>query len=206
MKRTVWIAIATLLAVNILFLLTQSVLSFWPWRHCAPWYWILPEARYYVQSFLLLLPLVPWIALKFRYGKVVLSALVAALVLHAAIYLVKAHVPGSRRNQYVSACNWAADVIRADYHGPRADSQRTFSWLEYHLPNRPCIASHVARVPYLIGGREASLSVFDAIDTPDYIVDETRKVNRLLWSADNYEPLAERKFGTRDFIIFKRIK
>lgn len=206
MKRQGWIFLGVALAANFLVLLAQSVVSFWPWRHLAPWHWMLPEVRYYVQGFVLLLPLVPMAALKFRFGKAVLSVLVAALAVHAAAFLVKAHVPGSRRCQYVEAGDWAVEEIRTDYKGPKADAEPFFSWLEYHPLNRPCVEAHVTRVAYLLNGRGASLAGCGLKDIPDYIVDEPHKVNRVWWRVADYEVLAERKFGKRDFIIYKRVK
>lgn len=205
-NRRVWIVLSVILLANYFVLFAQTVVAVWQWRHCAPWYWLLPEARYFLQGFILLLPLIPLVLLKFRHGKKVLVVLVVALVAHAICFLVKAHVPGTRRQQYVSACNWAAEVIRADYRGPKADSEPFFSWLEYHPLNRPCIEAHVTRVSYLLGGRGASLAGCGLKDIPDYIVDEPHKVNRDWWYVADYEKLAERRFGKREFIIYKRIK
>lgn len=206
MKRRVWIFLGLALAVNFLVLLAQNVAAAWQWRHLAPMSWLLPETRYYVQGFVLLVPLIPAVALKFRFGKAVLSVLVAALVVHAAAFLAKAHVPGSRRCQQVAACDWAVEAIRADYRGPKADAEPFFSWLEYHPLNRPCVEAHSPRVAYLLGGRSASIAGCGLRDIPDYIVDEPRKVDRGWWNVADYELLAERKFGPRDFVIYKRVK
>jgi len=205
-NRRVWIALGAVLLANYFVLFAQNIVAFWQWRHCTPLAWFFPEVRYFLQGFILLLPLIPLVLLKFRHGKKVLVVLVVALVVHAVCFLVKAHVPGTRRQQYVSACNWAADAIRADYNGPRSDSEPFFSWLEYHPLNRPCIDAHVTRVSYLVGGRGASLTGCGLKDIPDYIVDEPHKINRDWWCVADYEKLAERRFGRREFIIYKRIK
>jgi len=206
MKRRVWIVLGAVLAVNFLILLAQSVVSFWPWRHLAPVSWLFPETRYFVQGFVVLIPLIPVVALKFRFGKALLALLVVALTVHAAVFLVKAHIPTARRHQYVEACDWAVERIRADYRGPKADAKPFFSWLEYHPLSRPCVESHTARVAYELGGRWASLAGCGFADIPDYIVDETSRVNRVWWQFADYEVLAERTFGKRDFIIYKRIR
>lgn len=207
MKRRVWFFLFSLLAVNFLILFAQTVVSLWQWRHSMPtWWWFVPEVRYFVQGFVVLIPLIPMVALKFRFGKALLALLVAALTVHAAVFLVKAHVPGARRCQYVAACDWAAERIRADYGGPKADATPFFSWLEYHPLSRPCVDAHSARVAYLVGGRGASLAGCGLADIPDYIVDEPHKANREWWQYADYEELAARTFGKRKFIIYKRIK
>ena len=206
MKRRIWIAIGVALAANILLVLAQTVAAAWKWRHDVPMSWLFPEMRYYLQGFVLLLPLIPMALLRWRHGKKALTVLLVVLFVHAGVFLAKAHVPGSRRHAYVAACNWAVEQIRNDYRGPKSDSEPFFSPGEYHPLNRPCVDAHVTRVSYLLGGRGASYSGCGLRDIPDYIVDEPRKVNRGWWTVADYEKLAERKFGKRDFVIYKRVK
>lgn len=206
MKRRVWIAIGVALSANFILVLAQTVVAAWKWRHNVPMSWMLPEIRYYLQGFVLLLPLIPMVLLRWRHGKKVLIALLIALFAHAGAFLAKAHVPGARRHAYVSACNWAVEQIRSDYRGPRSDSEPFFTQHEYHPLARPCVDAHVTRVSYLLGGRGASLAGCGLKDIPDYIVDEPHKVNRDWWAVADYEKLAERKFGKRDFVIYKRVK
>jgi len=206
MKRRVWIAFGVVILVNFLLLFAQTAASFWKLRHTLSASWLFPEARYYLQSFVLLLPLVPMTLLRFRNGKGLLVVLLSACVVHAAVFLVKAHIPGTRRQAYISACDWAVERIRADYKGPTKDVGPFFTWIEYHPLARPCVEAHVTRVPYLLGGRGASVVGCGVLDTPDYIVDEPHKVNRDWWTVARYEKLAEEKFGKRDFVIYKRVK
>jgi len=205
-RRRVWIGLGILLAANLLVLSGQTFVSFWKWRHLGSTEWLFPEARYFLQGFVLLIPLIPMALLRFRHGRKLLVVLLAALAIHAGAFLAKAHVPGARRHQYVSACDWAVERIRADYRGPRTDAEPFFTWFEYHPLARPCVEAHVTRVPYLLGGRGASLVASGVLDIPDYIVDEPHRVNRDWWCVAEYEKLAEKKFGKRDFVIYKRVR
>lgn len=205
MKRQSLILLCGLLLVNCLILFGQSAVAFWKWRGM-PGAGLMTEPRYYVQCFVLLLPLIPFILLRLRHGQKILCILVAALAVHALVFLVKAQIPGTRRNQYLAACDWAVEKIRADYKGPKRDAEPFFSQYEYHLLERPAVESHTKRVAYLLGGRRASPMWCWPVDTPDYIVDERNRLNRDFLSLAEYETLAERKFGKRDFIIYKRVK
>jgi len=205
MKRPSLILLCGLLLANLLILFGQSAVAFLKWQGMAGAK-LMPEPRYYVQCFVLLLPLIPFLLLRLRHGQKVVCILLAALAVHAVVFLVKAQIPGTRRNQYVAACDWAVDVIRADYKGPRKDIEPSFSVDEYHPLERPVVDAHVHRVSYLLGGRKASLIGCGLVDLPDYVVGEPHRINRLPWYCAEYEPLAERKFGKRDFIIYKRVK
>jgi len=204
-KRPSLILLCGLLLANCLVLFGQSMVAFWKWRGM-PGAGLMTEPRYYVQCFILLLPLIPLLLLRLRHGQKILCVLVAALAVHAVAFIVKAQIPGTRRNQYVAACDWAAGMIRADYKGPRKDAEPCFSIAEYHPLERPVVDAHVHRVAYLLGGRKASLIGCGLVDLPDYIVDEPHRIDRLPWRFAEYETLAERKFGKRDFIIYKRVK
>jgi len=205
-QARIWLGLGIVMLANFLVLFAQTLVAFWKWRHLGPAAWLLPEARYFLQGFVLLIPIIPIVFLRFRHGRKILIAVLAALAVHAGAFLVKAHVPGARRQQYVAACDWAVERIRADYRGPKADAEPYFSWLEYHPLARPCIEAHVTRVAYLLGGRGASLAGCGLVDIPDYIVDETHRVNRAWWNVAGYEKLAEKSFGKRDFVIYKRVK
>lgn len=216
----VLVALLILLAANFLVVWGQSFVSFWKWRHLAPC--LMPEARYYLQSLVVLVPLIPLVLLRFRHGRKLLVILLLALLAHAAGYLAKAHVPGSRRNLHLAACDWAVAAIRADYKGPKQDAEPYFSQDDYHPLGRPVVSAHVARVPYLLGGRVGEVFVrreatgFPSylalspdqscfVDLPDYIVDEPDRIDPLWWAFADYEKMAERRFGTRDFVIYRKI-
>lgn len=100
-------------------------------------------------------------------------AAVAAVAVYNAVMLVKAQLPVGRRAAYAAACEWAASRIRADWHGPARDAECAFSIKEYHLPNRPVVDAHSARVPYLVGGRlDMAEAVFKDVDVPDYWIQD----------------------------------
>jgi len=220
MRKRTLLALAALLAANFLVVWGQSFVSFWKWRDVAPC--LMPEARYYLQCLVVLVPLVPLALLRFRHGRKLLVVLLVALVAHAAGYLAKAHVSGSRRNQYLAACDWAVETIRADYKGPARDAVPFFSPDDYHPPVRPVVEAHSHRVSYLLGGRHGMVfvkregvavpaSLVDVgcalADPPDYIVDESKKIGNSKWrTVAEYGKLAERKFGKREFVIYKRVK
>jgi len=219
MSKKSLLALAVLLAANFVVVWGQSFVSFARWRHVSSF--LMPESRYYLQSLVVLVPLIPLALLRFRHGRKLLVVLLLALAAHAVGYLVKAHVPGSRRNQYVAACDWAAETIRADYKGLKRDVEPFFSQDDYHPLGRPVLVAHAYRLCYLLEGRpglvygrEADVPVpahlvetkYGLADIPDYIVDESRRINRDWWAVADFEKLAERRFGQREFVIYKRVK
>ena len=104
-------------------------------------------------------------------------ALLTGTCIFDAVMVIKPMLPFGRRGAYVRACDWAADRIRADWNGPDRDQDPVFSLEEYHTPYRPVVQAHVARVPYLLNGRQALLTDFGAADMPDYwIIDVQRDI------------------------------
>lgn len=103
-----------------------------------------------------------------------LSAL-AAICIFDAVLVVKPNLPFGRRGAYVRACDWAVEKIRADWKGPSRDPDIGFSLGEYHTPYRPVVMAHVARVPYLLNGRQALLTDFGKEDFPDYWIIDVRR-------------------------------
>lgn len=204
MKRAAVVAFLVLIGANAAILCAQWLASAWGWRHTE--ISLLPEMRYFVQSLILLVPIAVGLLMKSRWGGKILVLLTVLLVAHGVIYLVKAHVPGTRRYQYTESCKWAADEIRHDYTGPREDAEPFFTELDYHRLSRPVVDAHVTRLAYMLGGRASSLTSAGILDIPDYIVGEPHKLNRDWWYVADYAVLAERKFGKRNFIIYKRIK
>ena len=113
------------------------------------------------------------------WGKVKWYALSALAVgcIYDAVMVIKPNLPFGRRGAYVRACDWAVERIRADWKGPDRDQAPVFSLGEYHTPYRPVVQAHVARVPYLLGGRQALLTDFGKTDCPDYwIIDVKRDI------------------------------
>lgn len=140
--------------------------------------------------------------------------LFAAACLYDAVMVFKPLIPGSRRHAYVQACDWAVDIIRRDWKGPRQDAQDVFSLREYHVPYRPIVHAHVARVPYLLGGRYSFMEHFNRVDTPDYYVVDVKRDHRLWlpeerpfspypWLPD-YTRVDTARFGKRTFEIWRR--
>lgn len=163
--------------------------------------YVIPEGRYYKQIGTLLVPWTVWAALRLKYGRRILIGLIAILAVYHGVMFAKPHMPGTRRKAYVSACEWAAELIRRDWHGPSRDEAATFSVRDYHLPHRPCVHGITPRLAYLVGGRDESLHVFGEIDRPDYWLtgrfdDEFR--------AEDYALMGEFTSGRYRFSLYRR--
>ena len=111
------------------------------------------------------------------WGKVKWYALSALAVgcIYDAVMVIKPNLPFGRRGAYVRACDWAVERIRADWKGPDRDQAPVFSLREYHTPYRPVVQAHVARVPYLLNGRQALLTDFGKTDYPDYWIIDVKR-------------------------------
>ena len=171
-----------------------------------------PERRYWIQSGVLFLGWAAWglseasrlVAQKWSPAKFLLPVAVAVLAAIDVAMLVKPHVPGSRRNAYLRACDWAAEKIRADYRGLAKDAAWVYSDLEYHAENRPVVLAHTGLLAYRLDGRQASLRVFGSIDLPDYVFDEDKNVQ--LPKGARYELMDRVTFGKRSFSLYRRVK
>lgn len=167
-----------------------------------------PENRYWYQSGVLMCGWAVWgvdalsqaLGTRWRPARLLLPALVGVFAAIDVAMLVKPHVPGSRRNAYVRACDWAVGRIREDWRGPAADPADVFSIREYHTAKRPVVCAHVARVPYLLDGRTPAHS-FGKADLPDYIFDETGKV--VLPKGHRYDLIDKVRFGRREFSLLR---
>lgn len=164
----------------------------------------LPERRYVIQSTVLLYGWGVWGVLHLPLKaarRLILPIILVGLVAYHATMLVKSHLPFGRRAAFVAASDWAVERIRADYHGPTADATNVFSLAEYHRPNRPIVHGHNPRIGYLLGGRDESLSIFGAVDQPDFWVtghldDE--------FDRGAYEFVDAFVFGKRRFELYRR--
>ena len=165
--------------------------------------WAMPEWRYVAQASVLLYGWGVWglLQLPLRLRRFVLPALVVLLVTYHTVMIVKSHVPFGRRFAFVRASEWAIEKIRADYRGPRQDDKNVFSIKEYHRPNRPIVHGHNPRIGYLLGGRDESLTIFNAADRPDYWV--TGHCDEL-FVPEEYELMDTFISGKRRFDLFKR--
>ncbi len=174
-------------------------------------YYLPPETRYWYQSGVLALGWAVWgLSEASRWASRRCAAARFLLPLAVAVFaaidvgmLVKPHVPGSRRNAYLRACDWAEARIRADWKGPAADEGFLYDDAEYHSPGRPAVLAHTGLVPYRLGGRQADYGKFGAVDLPDYIVDEERKVE--FPPEGRYELMEKMRFGRRTFALYKRV-
>ena len=171
-----------------------------------------PEMRYWIQSGILFFGWAAWgllevsrlVAQKGRPAKFLLPLVVAVLAAIDVAMLVKPHVPGSRRNAYLRACDWAEGKIRADYKGPAKDAAWVYGDQEYHDEKRPALVAHTGLLAYRLNGRHASPGKFGAIDLPDYVFDEDKKIR--LPTGASYELMDRVSFGKRSFSLYRRVK
>lgn len=171
-----------------------------------------PEMRYWIQSGILFFGWAAWgllevsrfVAQKWRPAKFLLPLVVAVLVAIDVAMLMKPHVLGSRRNAYLRACDWAEEKIRADYKGPAKDAAWVYGDQEYHDEKRPALVAHTGLLAYRLNGRHASPGKFGAIDLPDYVFDEDKKIH--LPTGATYELVDRVSFGTRSFSLYRRVK
>lgn len=198
-------ALLAIFAVNLTMVELQIAIC----DHCA-----FPEKRYWVQAGVLLSGWAAWgvhrlsaaLATRFRPARHILPAAVACLAIVEIVMIMKPHIPLSRRHAHLQAVEWAADRIREDWKGPAADGQMEYFDFEYRQPNRPVVRAHTARLPYVLNGRNDSLSAVFEDDTPDYICDEEGKVNlspKTLHGA-KYELMDTARFGKRTFALYRR--
>ena len=194
--------------VNFLFVFLQSAICDSVW---------MPEKRYFIQSGVLLLGWTAWgvfafsraAAAKFPPAKFAFPVLVAVFALIEVAMLVKPVVPGSRRHAYLAALDWAKERIAADWHGPAADGRERIAFFpgEYRDIARPIVHAHTARLPYLLGGRNDSVSHRFANDAPDYVFDEERKIDLAAFAdkSARYELMEKVSFGKRTFALYRRV-
>ncbi len=175
-----------------------------------------PEKRYWVQAGVLLSGWAVWglvrfsaaLSSRFRPARYLLPAAVVCLAAVEVAMIAKPHVPFSRRYAHLRAVDWAEEMIRADWKGPSKDKGIEFITAEYRQPNRPIVRAHTARLPYVLNGRNDSVSQAFEDDTPDYICDEEGKIDLLSESLHGakYELMEKAKFGRRTFALYRRVR
>lgn len=141
-----------------------------------------PEMRYWNQATAMLYPWGIWgIMGAWRVRRVPVKVVLAVIFgLFACVdlgMLAKRFVPGTRRNAYVAACDWAVEKIKADWKGPARDMDFVPAMRNYSTPFRPCVDAYTRRIPYLVGGRRWSKSInsSERIDPYDYWVQDMRR-------------------------------
>lgn len=204
-----WVLLA-IAALNYLTLAGQLLGCYGPKRYEGP------EMRYWIQSGVLFLGWTAWglseaaraAARRWRPAGLLLPLVVAAFAAVDVAMLVKPHVPGSRRNANVRACEWAEGLIRADWKGPSADGANAYSDSGYHVPGRPAVFAHTGLLAYRLGGRQAAPNKFGAVDAPDYVVGEESKVRSpqcAEYSISDYALLGSAEFGRRRYQVYRRL-
>lgn len=146
--------------------------------------------------------------LKFRYGKRILFALLGVLVVYNAIMLTKHLVPGSRRHANFVACQWAMRRIKEDWSGKNEDvsAKKEFTIHEYTSGGSPSISPISKRMNYLLGARNANPVFGKSLGTPDYIVEEDKRLRFEPWNKDDYVLIDELKIEKRHYSLYKRLR
>lgn len=147
-----------------------------------------------------------WAILKFRYGKRILFALLGVLVVYNAIMLTKHLVPGSRRHANLVACEWAQTIIKSDWHGEGEDTaaKKKFTIHEYTSGGSPAISPISKRMNYLLGARNANPVFGKKLGSPDYIVEEDKRLEFAPWNQRDYLVLDELQIKERHYTLYKR--
>lgn len=159
------------------------------------------EERYLIPA----LPLLwAYVILSLRELKLIKYLKIALIVcgIYCLSMSVKSIIPGSSRANRLQASEWATEVIRGDWRGPKADDERRFALNHFSIPNRPII-SGFPRVAVALKARYAS-SLMKDYDTPDYVVCNDSKSNFHNWASSNYFILAEKRIGKRNYLVYKR--
>lgn len=174
-----------------------------------------PEKRYWIQSAILLSGWAVWGVRELANhkskalaicGRHLLPVAVACLAIVAVAQLVKPYIPGTRRNAYIAAANWAAEKIREDWSGPSRDESVDFSIVEYRHPARPIVRCHTARLACLLDGRKDPTVHRAGDPLPDYVCDEEKKIDfgaKPLCAA-KFELIDRLQVGKRRFALYRR--
>lgn len=194
-RKVEWALLGLVAAVGILILM-QCCFAFGRFR------WELPEWRYVGQASVVLYGWGVWgvMTLLSRWSRHILVAIVVSLSIYHGIMLCKSHLPFGRRAAFVRASEWAMEKIRRDYHGPTCDIGNVRSPWEYHRSNRPIVHGHNPRIGYLLGGRDESISIFGAVDMPDYWVTGHFDDG---FDPGAYEFMDELTIGKRNFRLYR---
>lgn len=130
-----------------------------------------------------------------RLVSIVLIGLVAACGVEALWRMAKGNLKESERTICAQADAWAADLIRSDWKGPRADLEGAYDNDNYCILRRPIIArrSNGGNLAHQVGGRNLTFAKMpDTQVQPDYYwVMEGDPI------PENGELIGERAFGKR---------
>lgn len=145
-----------------------------------------------------------WALLKVKYGKWIVSAVLALLVVYNAVMFTKHLVPGSRRNANLIACEWAQKVIADDCRDrDTAPDSKLFFLHEYTTGGKPVISPISKRMNYLLKARNACLEFGEKEGRPDYIVEEDKRLKFEPWQKSDYFLMDELQIKNRHYSIYK---
>lgn len=141
-----------------------------------------------------------WALLKFKYGKYLISAGLAFLVVYNIVMLTKHLVPGSRRNANLVACEWAEQRIAEDWKSiDIAPDPQLFSPWEYTTGGRPIVCPISKRMNYFLGARNGN----PLFGQPDYIVEEDKRLKFEPWQKNDYVLMDELQIKKRHYSLYK---
>lgn len=146
-----------------------------------------------------------WALLRLRYGKYIVYAALGFLVVYNGIMFTKHLIPGSRRQANLIASNWAMELIKNDWQGPKdKGADKLFTIMEYTSGGSPAISPISKRMNYLLGARNADRDFGKKFGRPEYIVEEVKRLKFDPWDEADYALFAEKHIGKRHYLLYKR--
>lgn len=163
------------------------------------------DARYLKPADALVFGAAIWALLQHRLGKKLALAGLAGLVIYNGVMLTKHLVPGSRRNANLVACNWAEALIREDWKTIDVPpNPKLFTIHEYTTGGRPILRPISKRMTYRLGARNGDLCFGVEEGTPDYIVEEDRRLDFDNVQKSDYIFMDELTLKKRHYLLYKR--
>lgn len=165
------------------------------------------DTRYLKPADALVFGAAIWALLKMRCGKYLAYGALGVLVVYNGVMLTKHLIPGSRRNANLVACNWAEKLIREDWKTIDIPSNpKLFTICEYTTGGRPIIRPISKRMTYRLGARNGDLCFGVKEGTPDYIVEEDRRLDFDNVRKSDYLLMDELTLKKRHYSLFKRYR
>lgn len=147
---------------------------------------------------------VVWALFKIKYGRYFVYGVLSFLVAYNCVMFTKHLVPGSRRNANLIACDWAQNKIKADWNKHDTSASKVFTINEYTSGGSPSISPISKRMNYLLGARNANAVFGKKFGTPDYIVEEDKRLMFEPWDKEDYVLMDELQIKKRHYSLFKR--
>lgn len=145
-----------------------------------------------------------WAISQFRIGKHMLWAVLGLLVCYNAVMFTKHLVPGSRRHANLLACEWAQAKIKADWGKSDNSAAKLFTIHEYTSGGSPSISPISKRMNYLLGARNADPVFGKKFGSPDYIVEEDKRLKFEPWNKNEYILMDELQIKKRHYSLYKK--